>query len=86
MQQLKSGDPTPAVFTIIEVHPDRLIELGHRLKQTAMDFARVGESVTVPLTDRILLLFDPLADFQKPFQTYGDVIDTKAPEIETRLQ
>lgn len=79
MQTLLKADPTPSVYTLIKVDPDRLIEIGHRLKQHAMDFARLGESVTVPLTDRIVLLFEPSEEFQKPFQTYGDQLTQAAP-------
>lgn len=74
MQSLRIGDMTPQVTTFIEVDPDRLIEVGHRLKAYAMDNARVGESVTVQLTDSITLLFNPSTEFQKPFQTYGDTL------------
>lgn len=79
MQSLVKTDPTPSVFTLVKVDPDRLIELGHRLKQTAMDFARLDESVTVPLTDRIVLLFEPGEEFQKPYQTYGQQVTGATP-------
>ena len=78
MQILRTGDMTPEVTTFIQVDPDRLIEIGHRLKAYAMDNARVGESVTIQLTDKITLLFEPSAEFQKPFQTYGDAVRPQA--------
>ena len=64
-------DATPAVSTIILVDPDRLIELGHRMKQHAMDFAMLGESVTAPLTDRITLLYEPTREYTKPAHMLG---------------
>lgn len=64
-------DPVPAVWTVVSVDPDRLIELGHRLKQHAMDFARSGETLTAPLTESILLVYEPPAEMTKPHVSYG---------------
>lgn len=69
--QTLSRDSTPEVWTTILVDPDRIIEIGHRLKQHAMDFARAGETLTVPLTDSILLVYEPPVEFTKPQVSYG---------------
>lgn len=69
--QTLSRDTTPTVWTTISVDPDKLIELGHKLKQHAMDFARSGETLTVPLTDLILLVYEPPLEMTKPHVSYG---------------
>lgn len=69
--QYLTGNSVPEVYTIIQVDPDKLIELGHRLKQHSMDFAKHGESLTVPLTEKILLLYEPTEQYVKPTHTYS---------------
>jgi len=64
--QTLSNENTPQVWTIIQVDPDKLIELGHRLKQHAMDFAKQGECLTVPLTEKILFVYQPESNMTKP--------------------
>ena len=70
MIQSLSGDTTPKVNTLVHVDPDKLIELGHKLKQHAMDFALQGESLTVALTDKILLIYEPGTEYCKPTYTF----------------
>ena len=64
--QTLSQENTPQVWTIISVDPDKLIELGHKLKQHALDFAKTGECLTVPLTEKILFVYQPEANMTKP--------------------
>jgi hypothetical protein len=60
------------VTRFIEVNPDKLIELGHRLKQSAMDECYPGQSVTAALTAEITLLYHPEREFCKPLHRLGD--------------
>lgn len=61
------------VTRFIECDPDKLIELGHRLKQAAMDGCYPGQSVTARLTDEITLLYHPEREFTKPLHKSGAV-------------
>jgi hypothetical protein len=61
------------VQRLIEVDPDKLIEIGHRLKAAAMDKAYPGESVMVPFTQGITLLYHPEREYVKPLHTTGSV-------------
>lgn len=82
--QYLTGNSVPEVYTIIQVDPDKLIELGHRLKQHSMDFAKHGESLTVPLTEKILLLYEPTEQYVKPTHTYySDTRTYFAPAIQS---
>lgn len=69
LKQLNSAPV--AVAYAIEVEPDLLIELGHRLKAAAMDAALPGQSVTVPLTNNINLVYNPEREFIKPAHKAG---------------
>lgn len=60
------------VTRFIECSPDKLIELGHRLKQAAMENCYPGESVTAQLTEQITLLYRPEREFCKPLHRIGD--------------
>jgi len=71
MIQTLSRDSTPTVHTLIAIDPDRLIEIGHKLKAHAMDFAQYGETLTVPLTDRITLVYEPSLEYCKPEHKIG---------------
>lgn len=66
------------VTRFIECDPDKLIELGHRLKQAAMDSCYPGQSVTAKLTAEITLLYNPSKEFCKPLHKLGD----QQPKIE----
>lgn len=59
------------VAHLVECHPDQLIELGHRMKQSAMDTALPGDSVLLPLTDKITLVYHPEKEFTKPVHRSG---------------
>lgn len=61
------------VSRYIEVHPDKLIELGHRMKASAMDSCAIGESVTARFTDSITLIFHPEKEYTKPVHKPGPV-------------
>lgn len=61
------------VTRFIACDPDKLIELGHRLKQAAMDACYPGQSVTAKLTDEITLLYHPEKEFTKPLHKTGAV-------------
>jgi hypothetical protein len=61
------------VSRFIEVDPDKLIELGHRMKQSAMDSAIIGESVTARFTDSITLIYHPEREYTKPVHKLGAV-------------
>lgn len=59
------------VQRLIEVDPDKLIELGHRLKAAAFDGAYPGDSILIPFTPGITLLYHPEKEFVKPLHTTG---------------
>jgi hypothetical protein len=59
------------VVQLIEVDPNKLIEIGQRLKQTAMDTAYPGESVIIQFTSKIMFVYHPEAEFLKPRHTTG---------------
>lgn len=62
---------TVKVLKLIEVDPDEIIKLGHKLKQAAMDCAFPGDSVLISLTDEISLVYRPEKEFLKPKQTFN---------------
>lgn len=62
------------VSRFIEVDPDKLIELGHRLKAAAMDGAYPGQSVTAALTQEITLFYHPEKEFCKPLHKMGGAV------------
>jgi len=86
MIQTLSGDTTPKVHTLISVNPDRLIELGHKLKAHAMDFAQYGETLTIALTDRIWLVYEPSLEYCKPEHKFGAPAILTMTPVEERLQ
>jgi hypothetical protein len=61
----------PTVTRLLEVQPDQLIELGHRLKQAAMDSAYPGDSVTAELSPGIWVVYHPEREFLKPVHKGG---------------
>lgn len=67
---MKENSPA-VVTTIVRINPDHLIELGHRLKQTAMDNALPGQTLLVALTDEITLSYAPEKEFCKPVHKTG---------------
>lgn len=60
------------VTRFIECDPDKLIELGHRLKAAAMETCYPGQSVTAALTQEITLLYHPEREYCKPLHRLGD--------------
>lgn len=60
-----------AVSHLIQCSPDQLIDLGHRMKQAAMDTALPGDSVLLPLTEKITLVYHPEKEFTKPVHRTG---------------
>jgi hypothetical protein len=60
------------VTRFIECDPDKLIELGHRLKQAAMETCYPGQSVTASLTQEITLIYHPEREYCKPLHRLGD--------------
>lgn len=54
------------VKQLVQVNPDWLIELGHRMKAAAMDQAFPGDSVRAEFTPDIDVIFTPDRDYQKP--------------------
>lgn len=66
------------VTRVLSCDPDHLIALGHRLKQSAMEFCYPGESVMAELCPGITLLYHPEREFCKPVHRLGD----QAPRIE----
>lgn len=68
------------VTRFIECDPDKLIELGHRLKQAAMETCYPGQSVTASLTQEITLLYHPEKEYCKPLHRLGD----QAPNLMTQ--
>lgn len=60
------------VTRFIECDPDKLIELGHRLKAAAMETCYPGQSVTAALTSEITLLYHPEKEYCKPLHRLGD--------------
>jgi len=60
------------VTRFIECDPDKLIELGHRLKAAAMETCYPGQSVTAALTTEITLLYHPQKEYCKPLHRVGD--------------
>ena len=61
------------VTRFIEVDPDKLIELGHRLKAAAMDNCYPGQSVFAEFTREVTFLYHPNKEFCKPLHTVGSV-------------
>lgn len=61
------------VSRFIECNPDKLIELGHRMKAAAMDQAFPGESIIARFTDGITLIYHPEREFTKPLHKTGAV-------------
>lgn len=59
------------VTRFVAIHPDKLIELGHRLKAAAMDQCYPGQSVTASLTAEITLYYSPEKEFCKPIHKIG---------------
>jgi hypothetical protein len=57
----------------IECNPDKLIELGHRIKAAAMDLCYPGESVTAKFSDEITLIYHPDKEFCKPLHKIGNL-------------
>lgn len=70
------------VTRFIACDPDKLIELGHRLKQAAMDECYPGQSVTAQLTTDITLLYHPEKEFTKPVHKIGDSIPRLTGDLE----
>lgn len=70
------------ITRFIECDPDKLIELGHRLKQAAMEQCYPGQSVSAQLTQEITLLYHPEREFCKPIHRIGDA----TPRIDNGLQ
>jgi hypothetical protein len=66
------------VVQLIEVDPNKLIEIGQRLKQTAMDTAYPGESVIIQFTTKITFVYHPEAEFLKPRHTIGMTLSLSA--------
>ena len=60
------------VTRFIECDPDKLIELGHRLKQAAMETCYPGQSVMAALSQDITLLYNPEKEYCKPLHRLGD--------------
>ena len=56
------------VIKCIEVTPNQLIEIGQRLRSAAMDRAQLGQSVIIPLTADIALIYNPEREFCRPNQ------------------
>ena len=81
---MHAKENSPAIVTtIITVNPDHLIELGHRLKQTAMDNALPGQTLLVALTDEITLSYQPEKEFVKPVHKAGYMkLDLESTPIE----
>jgi hypothetical protein len=65
-------DHAPIVQRLIEIDPDRLIELGHRIKAAAMDSAFPGDTIIMPFTDALSLVYHPDKEFCKPNHKLGD--------------
>jgi hypothetical protein len=61
----------PETTHLIQVNPDRLIEIGHKIKELSMNQAFPGDSVVVEFTDRITFVYTPEKEFTKPVHTYG---------------
>jgi len=64
--------PVTVAYTV-EVDPDALIELGHRLKQTAMDNALPSQTLSVPFAPGIVFVYNPEREFTKPVHRSGYV-------------
>lgn len=65
-----------SVQRLIQVDPDKLIELGHRIKALAMDEAMIGTSILVPFTDgscKITFVYTPEKEFCKPTRPYLEI-------------
>jgi hypothetical protein len=65
------------VQRLIKVDPDKLIELGHKIKALAMDEASIGTSILVPFTDgihRITFVYTPEKEFCKPTRPYLETV------------
>lgn len=67
-----------SVTRFIEVDPDKLIELGHRIKSIAMDHAYPGQTVLALFTDEITFIYNPAKEFCKPLHRVGD----QAPKLD----
>jgi hypothetical protein len=72
---LKQETNTNAVTVAysVEVDPDHLIELGHRLKQTAMDNALPNQTLSIPFAPGIVFVYNPEREFTKPVHRSGYV-------------
>ena len=58
---------------LIQVDPDKLIELGHKIKELSMNQALPGDSILVSFTDKITFVYKPEKEFCKPVHTYSQV-------------
>lgn len=58
---------------LIQVDPDKLIELGHKIKELSMNQALPGDSILVGFTDKIMFVYKPEREFCKPVHTYTPV-------------
>jgi hypothetical protein len=72
MLKQTESNPVTVSYTV-EVDPDALIELGHRLKQTAMDNARPNQTLSVPFAPGIVFTYHPEREFTKPVHKAGYV-------------
>ena len=66
------------VAQLIQVDPDKLIELGHKIKELSMNQALPGDSILVGFTDKIMFVYKPEKEFCKPVHTYSQT-DVKLP-------
>ena len=62
----------PAITRFVEISPDTLLDLGHRIKAAAMDGCYPGQSVTMSLNAEITLVYHPSKEFCKPLHVLGD--------------
>jgi len=76
MTNMREGSGAVEISRVIECDPDKLIEIGHRLKQAAFDMALPGESVLIQLTHGIKLCYNPEKEFVKPVHKVGGSILT----------
>ena len=71
------------ITRFIEVDPDKLIEIGYRIKQAAMDESYPGQSITHEFSNDITLIYHPEREFCKPLHRSGQVlIDTPSVNLE----
>lgn len=66
-----NSDVVGEVYQLISVEPDRLIELGNKLKQMSMDSCVHRESIIVKFADKLLFVYTPEKEFTKPTHTYA---------------